>query len=259
MKFAVDFSVTENGRRKPEYTLDSDLNGEVSLQDFLEWTKSVLIVVADEVLKEEQALGFDKSPIVVVDNKVGKAVRDVNPFGQIEFTSRVSVDQLLIDTYIGIMGRSPSLTGRYKSSNYVFHNGQQVATDEGSLKSWLASSPNFNPTDIIRFVNIQPYGRKLERLGVTFGRQRPRSSTTKNKKTGESRTRLLQPNGTYFLTARAIKSKYKRNSSVRFGFIPGSGLGISASFKTGRPGKNSAGRTYLYPSITIYLTEDGTY
>lgn len=257
MKFEVDFSVYENGRRAPEYTLDSDLNGEVSLADFLEFTKASLIVTADTILREEQSNGFDKDPVVTVDGRTGKSPANVNPFGTIEFTSRVNVTDMLLETYEGILGRSPVLTGRYKSSHLVFLNGKQVASDLASLQAWVATNPEFSEKDLVRFVNIQPYGRKLERLGVTAQRQQARTSRTKDKRSGEVRVRLRQPNGTYFLTARAIKSKYKRNSSVRFGFISGGNLGITGSFKSGRPGKNSAGRPYLYPSITIYLNERG--
>jgi len=256
-KFAVDLQVSENGRRRPEYTLETDLNGEISLADLLEFTKSSLIVTADTVLREEQGQGFDKNPVVVVDGRTGKSPANVNPFGKIEFVSRVNVTDMLLETYEGILGRSPVLTGQYKSSHYVFLNGKQVATDLSSLKSWVATNPEFKETDLVRFVNIQPYGRKLERLGVTAQRQQSRTSRSKDKRTGETRIRMRQPNGTYFLTARAIKAKYKRNQSIRFGFVSGGNLGLTASFKSGRRGKNSAGRPYLYPSITIYLTERG--
>lgn len=256
-KFAVDFTVEENGRKRPEYTLVTDLNGEVSLADFLEFTKSSLIVTADTVLREEQGQGFDKDPVVVVDGRTGKSPASVNPFGTIEFVSRVNVTDMLLETYEGILGRSPVLTGRYKSSHYVFLNGKQVASDLQSLKAWAATNPEFQEKDFVRFVNIQPYGRKLERLGVTAQRQQSRTSRSKDKRSGETRVRLRQPNGTYFLTARSIKSKYKRNSSIRFGFISGGSLGIVGNFQSGRRGKNSAGRPYLYPSITIYLTERG--
>lgn len=258
MKFAVDLSVTESGRRRPEYTLETDLNGEVSLADLLEFTKSSLIITADTVLREEQGKGFDKDPVVVVDGRTGKSPATVNPLGQIEFVSKVNVTDMLLETYEGILGRSPVLTGRYKSSHYVFLNGKQVATDLQSLKSWIATNPVFKETDLIRFVNIQPYGRKLERLGVTAQRQQARTSRTKDKRSGQIRERLRQPNGTYFLTARAIRLKYKRNSSIRFGFISGGLLGLAGTFKHGRPGKNSAGRAYLYPTITVYVTEEGT-
>ena len=117
MNFAVDVTVEESGRKRPEYTLDSDLNGEISLADFLEFTKSALIVTADAVLREEQNLGFDKDPVVVVDGRQNKPVINVDPFGKIEFVSKANMDDIILDTYKGILDRSPVDTGLYKSGN----------------------------------------------------------------------------------------------------------------------------------------------
>jgi len=255
MNFTVDFSVYENGRKKPEYTIDSDLNGEISLTELLEFTKSVLILTAQEVLREEQALGFEKNPVVSVDGRIGKPVINVNPFGTIEITAKASMNEIILETYNGLISRSPVLTGRYKSSHFVFLNGTQVANDLSSLTTWLATSPKFEEKDLIRFVNVQPYARKLERTGVTAGRTKTRTVTNKNKKSGTVRSRFLQPNGAYFLTGRAIRAKYKRNSVIKFTFISGTGLGISGSFKQSRRGK--PGRAYLYPTIIISVQQGG--
>lgn len=257
--FTVDLSVTENGRKRPEYTLDTDATGEMSLMDFLEYVKAHLIVVSDSVLREEQANGFDRKPVVVVDGRAGKPVSSVSPFGKIEFVSKASMNEILLETYDGILGRSPVLTGLYKSSHYVFLNGKQVATDRPSLEAWLKTNPAFQENDLIRFVNIQPYARKLERLGVTNQRQKSRTVQKKDKRTGETKIRALQPNGTYFLTARAIRAKYKRNSVIKFTFISGGNLGLSGSFKSGRRGRNSSGRAYLYPTIVISVQESGSF
>lgn len=256
LSLAVDFSVYEDGRKKPQYTLDTDLNGEVSLADFLDFTKQVIIVTADTVLKEEQALGFDKSPVVTVDGRVGKPVINVSPLGSIEFTSRANMSEVILETYSALIYRSPFLTGRYKASNFVFLNGQQVASDLLSLQSWLGSNPKFEDRDLVRFVNIQPYARKLERLGVTGQRQKSRIVGKKKKGLIGPARGVLVPNGNYFLTARAIRAKYKRNSTIKFTFISGSGLGITGSFKQSRSGK--PGRPYLYPSIVISVSEQGS-
>jgi hypothetical protein len=256
--FAVDLQVYEGGRRKPQYTLNSDLNGEVTLQDLLEWTKATLIIVADEVLKDAQAQGFDKEPIVAVDGRVGKPVAAVSPLGQIEFTSRADVMDIVFEAYEGVLYRSKVDTGRYKSSHYVFLNGTQIAGSMRELESWYAfTNPVFKQNDTIRIVNIQPYARKLERYGITAQRSKVRRQDAggSRKPTGKL---ISIPNGTYALTARAIRSKYKRNSIIRFAFLPGSSLGITGNFKSGRSGKNSAGRPYLYPSIVISVSERGT-
>lgn len=254
--FDVKISVTEKGKKRPEYTIDSDLDGEITLQDLLEYTKAVLIVTADEVLKEAQSRGFDQYPVVTVDGRPGKPVSAVSPLGQIEFTARQDIREILLETYNSILFRSKVLTGRYKSSHFVFLNGQQVATDLRSLEAWLNTGPQITDKDTIRIVNIQPYARKLERYGITAQRSKSRYEKRRKPKANKG-AYFLSPNGTYFLTARAIKSKYKRNSIIRFTFLPGSSLGLSASFKTGRRGKNSAGRPYLYPSLVISVQGRG--
>lgn len=252
-KFEVSLSVFERGRRRPEYTLDSDLNGEMTLMDLLEWTKSTLIITADEVLKEEQSRGFDKKPVLIVDNTKGKSPLDVSPLGQIEFIARQQFGPVLIEAYEGLIHRSKVLTGAYIKSHYVFHNGKQVATDLESLKTWLTvNPPDFKEKDTIRIVNIQPYARRLEMLGVTA----QRSKQSSNKIRGQGNF-VRVPNGVYQLTTRAIRSKYKYNSIIKFTFLPGGSMGLSASFKKGRRGKNSAGRPYLYPSIVFTITERG--
>lgn len=266
MEFSVDVSVTETGRGAPAYNLDSDLNGEVTLAEFLEFTKASLIIIASETLKEEQANGFDPKPIVAVDGQKNKPVIAVSPLGSIEFTSKASMDAILQDTYEAIRFRSPVDTGKYIKSHYVFLNGIQVASDFSSFEAWLATRPEFKEKDLIRFVNIQPYARKLERYGITAQRQQSRTVKSSDKR-GRSGVngRILAPNGTYFLTTRAIRRKYKRNSIISFSFLSGSSLGLSATFKTQTGGargggsfrRKKSGRTYLYPTITISVQESG--
>lgn len=260
-RFEASVSVYEGGRKVPQYTVDSDLDGELTLMDLLEWTKAALIVTADEILKEEQALGFDKEPILAVDGRVGKSVHLVQPLGQIEFTARVSSSvDIVLEAYEGILYRSKVLTGLYKSSHFVFLNGQQIATNMQELKLWETTKPELKEKDIFRIVNIQPYARKLERFGITAQRSKTRYENNKSRRNDASRTTFVQsPNGTYFLTTRAIKSKYKRNADIRFSFLSGSSLGLSASFKTGgrTRKKSGVGRPYLYPTMTISVQERG--
>lgn len=253
----INVGVYESGRKRPEYTIDSDLSGELSLMDLLEFLRASLIITADTVLKEEQALGFDKTPVVAVDGKVGKDVNKVNPFGTIDITARADMGDILIETYTALLQRSPVLTGRYKSANFVFWNGKQVATDMPSLQAWLNTDPQFDDKDLIRFVNVEPYARKLERLGVTGQRTQTRTVRASKKGVARGITRVAAPNGDYFLTARAIRAKYKRNSTIAFSFISGAALGISGTFQQKRAGK--PGRPYLYPTITISVNENGSY
>ena len=258
-KFAVDLQVYEQGRRKPEITLQSDLNGEMTLQELLEYTKASLIVIADAILEEEQAAGFDKKPVVTVDGRTGKPVSAVSPLGSIEFTARADIKDIILETYEALVGRSKVKTGLYVRSHYVFQNGSQVATDYQSLRAWL-NVAEFADKDKIRIVNIQPYARRLERLGVTAQRQQNKLREKKTRGKGAHGPYLLYatPNGAYALTVRAVKTKYKRNSQIKFAYISGSDLGLAGTFKSGgRRGRNSAGRPYLYPSIVISVDERG--
>jgi hypothetical protein len=255
MNFKVEVKVVESGKNAPNYSLDKDLNGETTLQSLLQFTKSALISIADQVLFEEQAKGFDKDPIVLVDGKQGKPIFNVNPLGKIEFLSRVtreSLDKLIKDTYESILSRSPVDTGKYISSHYVFINGTQVASDLLSLNSWLATKPDIGPKDLIRFVNIQPYARKLERLGVTAQRQQSRTVKSRDKRQ-RSGARILAPNGAYFLAFRSVKRKYKNSAGIKFSFIPGSYMGLTASFATAGSGAKKS--TYLYPSISFLIRD----
>ena len=248
--------VKESGRSSPGYSINSDLKGEVTLKELLEFTKSSLIVIANQSLREEQSKGFDKSPIVVVDGNASKDVANVHPLGKIEFISKANMSAILLETYNSILGRSPVLFGVYKKSNLVLWNNKVVASDLASLNSWLLSNPKFNENDLIKFVNVQPYARKLERLGVTIDRMKTRTVSRKDRKSGKVRQRLLQPNGTYFLTARAIRAKYKFNSIIKFTFIAGGELGLAAKFKTSRRPSEKL-RAYIYPAIVISVQQGG--
>ena len=259
MKFDVYIQVLENGKRAPKYTLDSDLNGEVSIIDLFKFTKNSLIVITDQTLKEEQARGFDKDPILLVDGRRNRDVRTVHPLGQLELVARQQFGDVLLEAYNGLLKRSKERTGRYKDSHYVFFNGVLVATDLRELQAWLRSNPDFKEGNIIRIANIQPYARKLELWGVTAQRSKTRLED-KGRRKGEKTGKIIKvPNGAYMLTARSIKSKYKQNAGIRFTFLPASSLGLSGTFKTKGRNKNSVGRPYLHPSLVITVQERGIF
>ena len=270
--FGVEFSVSENGRKAPNWTIDSDIGGELSLEALLKFTKANLLLIADQALSEEQAKGFDKNPVVHVDGKLNKPLIQVHPLGKIEFTKRQQLSEVLRFVYDGILSRAPVKTGLYKKSNFVFVNGRQVASDKASFESWLAKNPQVEAKDIIRFVNIQPYARKLERYGVTAQKKKYRTRKSKDARgrSGNSLGEVLAPNGAYFLTTRSAARIYKNNLQILFKYIPGSDFGFSAKFKTPskgivaskgkRKGKalgHKGARTYLYPSILLKIRETG--
>jgi len=260
---SVGISVTENNKRVG-WTLDTDLNGEVSLIEFLKFTKASLITIASEALKEEQAKGFDKKPVVSVDNKVGKPIINVNPLGRIDFISRADVSGIILEVYDAILSRSPVDTGQYKSLNIVMFNGRMIANSKSQLEAWFKTGTIIKDTDVFRFINLAPYARKLERQGITSSGGSRRQVLSRRDRDAKKGKKILAPNGTYFLAYRAIKRKFKKNSLIKFGMTPGSFISginsIQARGPDGKPLRRSykkTGRPYLYPSITIGVDAEG--
>jgi hypothetical protein len=253
-------SITERGKDTTNLRITKDLSGQLSLQELLDNLKATLIYIGETALDEEQARGFDKNPTVIVDNKRNKSVKDVSPFGKIEYVSRINVAKLLLSTYQAILDRSPVDTGLYKKSNYVVYNNTQIATDMAGLEAWLKSGVTIKDKDKFRFINVQPYARKLERLGISAQKRAQRTSKSKDKLL-RSGPRILAPNGAYFLAHRAIKKDSGRNAFIKFGFTSGQQLGLSGSFKS--PARDRAqalkgkARAYLYPTITVYINSTG--
>lgn len=257
LKFDVTMTVTEKGRKAPKYTLESDSKGQVSLKEFLEWQRQTLITVALEVLKEEQDKGFTRKPVVAVDNRKNKNVTDVNAFGKIEFFSQVSGTKLIELTYKHIMRTSKVVTGQYKASHRVLLNKQIVADSETSFNKWIASNPVLNENDEVVFINLAPYARRLERLGVTAQRQQNRKVNYRGKDKNATKPKVLAPNGVYYLAYRAVGRKFKNHARITFRMVSGDRYGISGKFKRQGKGKQSAGRSYLYPAIMIKFTDPG--
>lgn len=270
LRAGIEISVTEGGRKAPTYDLASDIKGDLTFADLLRFTKNALITISTDTLREEQGRGFDKKPIRLVDGKVGRSELDVNPLGSIEYRSRQDPRKIITTIYQAILARSPVRTGEYAKANVVAFNGVQVANSAESLQAWLDTAPAFTDRDRIRFINTSPYARKLERYGVSKGRQRSVSRPLgKNERDRVGRQRLLVPNGTYALAYRSIRSKFKANSFIAFDLIPGDKLGISQGFGSpahsklrrtfakNRVNGSSAGRPYLYPTILLYVVQAG--
>lgn len=250
-------SVEENGfvQTNKGYLRDSKMEYE----DILKWTKTQLIVVANNALIEEQGRGFDKNPVVIVDGKKGKSVSDVHPLGSIEFVSRQDFGEILLNAYNEIILSSKVLTGRYQASHQVVWNKTTVATDLLSLMTWIKTNPQIKVADTLMIVNTQPYARKLELLGVTAGRSlRNRKERSFKRKGVTQKIVVNKPNGTYQLALRRVKSKSKNNVGVFFKFLPGSFLGLSGSFKKGKDQK-SIGRPYLYPALIFKIGAEGLF
>lgn len=264
----VSISVKQRGNFsgvKTIYEFEKDLNGAQSLEEFFQMTKYALLKISADALKESQSRGFDKDPIVAVDGSTKKPAIAVHPLGKIEFFStQIQATEIVLEVYKGIMERSKIVSGTYFENNFVFFNGEQIAKSLPELEAWSKNNPTFTNKDIIRFVNVVPYARKLERHGVTAQRSvtRSRKSTDKQKRSGE---RVLAPNGVYFLTSRAADRKYGKNVRVYFGFISGSQIDASilplqskdgrvlrTSYKPSKKRPKNSG-PYLYPSIKLII------
>lgn len=261
----VTVSVKDDAGRNIDIT--EDLNGEKTLEEFLQFTKGALISIAEFALKEEQAKGFDKKPVVITDGRVGKSPLDVNPLGSIEFVSTdVATTGVIRTVYDAILTRSKREEGTYIEGNLVFHKGSVIAENMIQLDAWIKSNPKVLPGDTIRFVNVVPYARKLERHGITAQRSKTRSvkSRDKQKRSGE---RILAANGTYYLSSRVAIREFKGNVKIFFGFILGSTLGvqnlptITKGGKTLRtnykpsPKRPKNSGPYLYPYIKLIIGE----
>lgn len=269
--FSFNVSVTDNSKTAPVWSLLADQEGQVTFADFSRHIKDAVLTIARDVLKEEQAKGFDIQPRTRVDNKFDRPIESVHPFGKIEFFARSEVGPALEKIYNEILKRSPEgLTGLYKQSNYVIYNNRLVAKNYGELKAFLAekNKEGFGSNDVIRFMNVTPYARKLEYLGYrkdnkgSHGGGNLRKGKQKKKKSGKL---AAAPNGAYYLAFRAAR-KYKAIANfMKFTFLPGGSSGITVmpqpglrtTFSANGRNKKSAGRPYLYPTIVMDLSSLG--
>lgn len=229
-----------------------------TLEDLRFFLRQSLVFIAEDARDEELAKGFDKNYVQVVDNKRGKQLRLVEPFGKIQFIARADLREVLIYAFEAIDQRVKIVTGEYKKNQLVTMNGRPVATDRASFDSFLKTAV-FSASDKIRFINTAPYARKLERFGISkglngIGRRKRKLRNAKKHEKLPVGTKILVPNGAYALAYRSIRGKFKANVFVALDFIVGSTNGINGgTYKTGR----SRGSSYLYPSILIYASESG--
>lgn len=234
------------------------------LQTLVTYMKEALVTTARTVLKEEQGKGFDKSPLTIIDGKRSDDLNSVKPFGYIQFNAKVASEEFLLPIYQSILDKSKVVTGLYIESNFVYVQGTVVAKNMQQFKAWIAST-DLSSLKSIRFVNTMPYAGKLERLGLSSSRQLQRITKAKDKKK-RSGTHVRQPNGTYFLSARAVNKRFKHNASIKFEWVNGRTIDLSQSAtqtKGGKPLRRtfhpSSGRkgTYVYPSIMVRFNKGG--
>lgn len=275
---SVSMTVTQEGKdgTKP-YDFLNDLNGTKTVEEFLQFMKDTLVIIADQELREAQAQGFDKTPVIAVDNVIGKSVKDVKPFGSIIFSARQEANVVLAPIYEALLLRSRKDTGLYRDSHLVLYNSKVVAVNLAEFTGWLSKKVPLKNGDIIRFVDIMPYAGKLERNAITAtnsgkGRKGPKMKKSTDKKRGyRSGTTVRTPNGTYFLAAKSIVRQFKFNSNIRFEWVNGVNIREATDRapstnrrggklrKTFKEKKNGRGRkgSYAYPSIVVRINERG--
>jgi hypothetical protein len=254
-KIGLSYTVYEKGKKSPNWTVESDQDGEQTFEDLKKFTKGALINISGEALKEEQADGFDLDPTLIVDGKFNKKLQDVNPFGKIQYVARTSIKEIILYAYDAIAKRSPVDSGRYVGSNIVTFNESPIAGSRESLSEWLDNKADFKERDKIRFINTAPYARRLETLGISKGKRSAKTRFRKASRRKPAYTYKL-PNGAYQLAFNAIKSNYRNNSFLAFEYVPGSKLGLVGPNRTFSRGKGK-GSTYLYPTILIYAVAAG--
>lgn len=258
----IQYEIREKYARNARATGTKTASNLEEFQVLVAFLKETLSRIAKEALKEEQAKGFEKDPIVLVDNKRGVREEDVKPFGKIEYYSKAAPADILLPIYQAILDRSPEVSGLYKANNVVILNKRLIASNPAELTQFLKKF-NPSPTDVVQFVNILPYAGSLERYGISQGRQRGRMLKTQDKQQ-RSGLMIRQPNGAYYLAARSIIRKFKGNANIKFEWINGSNLtGIPkpTSTKSGKPLRYTfASRKgyYTHPTVTVRFFSGGT-
>jgi hypothetical protein len=245
--------------------LNLNLNSKKDQEELLRLMKFTIVETALDARAKEEAKGFDKKALTLVDNRAGKQEIQVKPYGTIEYVARGEIKEIALAVYKKILKLSREDTGLYKSLNYVFFNGEQIATTFSELENWFRAPRLFQDRDRIRFMNIAPYAQKLELQGATSSRVKSKLGKSKDKKL-RSGPKVRKPNGTYFLTQRQLSRKFKGNVFMKFQLLPGNYVGVTSpippnskqSFRADYDpkGKFNSGY-YIYPTIVLSLSEQG--
>ena len=268
----VETSIKDNRKRGNIVSLNAltkDVTGKANLKQFVEDFRERHIIVAKEVLREEQQKGFTKEPRKRIDNKFDTVETKVLPFGKIEYFAKITALEGLLEAYDIIEKRViKGATGNLSNSNYVIVNGKLAAKSRQQFKAYLvANSTKIVDGTLIKFVNVAPYARKLELQGYRAnnrGRTQYTKRTSKSKLTGNITS---APNGAYWLSFRAIRRSAKTKQLaefVRFQFIHGGALSgiipndsFRRSYSPNGANRASAGRAYSYPAIVLEVTDKG--
>jgi hypothetical protein len=252
-----------------EIKITSDFEGFKKEFEFLSMDyKRFFLEHTLDVLDTEFKKGFPRDFRAIVDGVPDKKLIDVKPFGNILFiNTQTDLKEAFVAAYEAILARSPmggpkrSFPGiKYKDFNWISLNDNVVARNISELQTQI----DFNalrPGDVITFINIVPYARKLERFGIMRGRETgPRVNKRKGRKIRVNRKGTFEvPNGAYQGAQRIIRALFKgkaKVSNVKYRPQLIKIGGMTSTFQT--QGKfGGIGRPYLYPVIDITIQEGG--
>lgn len=240
-------------------------------KELLEFVQQNLVAVARDFLREEQVKhGFpEKDFLTLVDNKLNARDVTVKPLGKIEYVTKLgNITDVVLSVMRLVVERSPTDSGYYQSMNVLFYNGKVVAKGIVDTTNWLKVDREYKSSDRFRIVNLSPYARKLERLGIKRGTRGKTVGITsglggKKGRTSKSKAGniVAEPQGAYWLAKNAARRKFPQlKENIRFSFIAVSAsVAKSQNTKAFNPNKftfkveHGTGREYLYPSITIRI------
>jgi hypothetical protein len=180
-----------------------------------------------------QILGRAPAYQTFVDGRQTTALKTVSPGGTILFVFDVggTLLQKAADELYGMLVYfSPVLTGQYQKSHRLFVNGieRDAATE---ARAGARGVIEFMPNDVISFVNLLPYARKIEK--------------------GSSDQ---APNGVYETAFTALRAKYGNQLKMNFTYDPYPGYEVGTARRGGsNQSQADIRRSRLYPTITFSL------
>lgn len=230
MKMSIEMK--EMGRGAVPWSLESDLDGSVTLEQMRLFTKLAIIKTAERALEDEQAIGFEKNPRKRVDNKWDRPEEVVKWNGKIEYYSKTTITEALTTAYDLVVSRSPVDSGTYRRNHTVVYNGKVIAQSKPELEMWLTLNAwKVRDRDVIRIFNPTPYAARLEVRGVRVklsGRNKGDSFVKGvNGKVG---------NGAYYLAALAVRRLLKAQGTIKFEMLRNNTGGISVPVQMGNKG-----------------------
>lgn len=259
----MELSISVSDSDGTTWNLESDIQGQATRDEIRSFIKQATWRIAEEVLKEEQAKGFDKKPRVRTDNKWGKEPREVKFMGKVEYFSRQNIADALLAAYEMVRERSVVDTGQYLMSHYVYLNSRVIARSRGELYVWLRTNESqIKDNDKLRIVNVTPYAARIEIRGIR------RAIRGKSKGSTQNMMKNSFGSGIYALAARAINREYKAQGKVKFEVIPNGFGGVTVEpnsrFRTTYVDderrvnrRNRFSGPYVYPSISFTIAGGG--